>query len=148
MGNYLRLHIHLIWSTKHRRPYLTAEIRRRLFPYLAATLRGQRGGLRAIGGWVDHVHLYAEFPSYLSVGQLVSVLKSRSCRWLRMVFPQTTPFRWQRGYAAFSVDPRHSERLIRYIHSQEQHHSRTPYLEEFTAIVESYGLDAADDPGD
>ena len=141
MGNYLRLHLHLIWATKHRRPFLTTAIRRRLFPYMEATIRGQRGHVKAIGGWVDHVHIYAELPSYLAIGRFINLIKARSTHWVRTQW-QVPAFGWQRGYAAFSVDPRHPEALLRYIRQQEPHHSKTPFTEELTSIVATYGLDA------
>jgi REP element-mobilizing transposase RayT len=142
MANYLRLHLHLIWATKYRRPWLTHSVRRRLFPYMAATIRGQRGQVRAIGGWEDHVHIYAELPSYMALGQLINLVKARSTHWMRTELGNPR-FRWQRGYAAFSVDPRHPHALLRYIRNQEYHHSRRRFTAELTSIVAAYGLDAS-----
>lgn len=147
MGNYLRLHLHLIWATKYRRPFLSRQVRARLFPYMAATIQGQRGQVQAIGGWLDHVHIYVEHPSYMAIGQLINLVKSRSTRWLRTEC-QLPRFAWQRGYAAFSVDPRHPHALLRYIRNQEPHHSKVAFTEELTSIVASYGLDASEDRGE
>lgn len=147
MGNYLRLHLHLIWATKYRRPFLSRQVRARLFPYMAATITGQRGQVKAIGGWLEHVHIYAELPSYMAIGQLINLVKSRSTRWLRTEC-QLPRFGWQRGYAAFSVDPRHPHALLRYIRNQEPHHSKVAFTDELTSIVAAYGLDAREDRGE
>jgi hypothetical protein len=65
-----------------------------------------------------------------------------------MTIPGLEQFGWQRGYGAFSVDPRHPHALMEYIRNQERHHSSVPYPDELTSIVASYGLDAHGDPGD
>lgn len=55
MANHLRLHLHLTWATRDRRPWLTHPVRLRLLPYMAATIRGQRGEVRALGQWINLV---------------------------------------------------------------------------------------------
>lgn len=49
--------IHLIFSTKDRRPLLDATIRPRMHGYLAALCRDLKCEALRVGGVADHVHL-------------------------------------------------------------------------------------------
>jgi putative transposase len=48
--------IHLVYSTKHRHPWLPPEIRERLFAYQAGIFQEWGSPALLIGGVEDHVH--------------------------------------------------------------------------------------------
>ena len=48
--SFVSLPVHLVFSTKHREPLITAELRVRLFEYMGGTLRTQNSPLLAAGG--------------------------------------------------------------------------------------------------
>jgi REP element-mobilizing transposase RayT len=56
---YTCLHYHLVFSTKNRTPFITAEIQPRLWEYMGGIVKGQKGIPIQIGGIEDHVHLLA-----------------------------------------------------------------------------------------
>ena len=51
------LNYHVIFSTKHRRPIITADISESLHPVIGGLLRPRRCRLLAAGGIEDHIHL-------------------------------------------------------------------------------------------
>lgn len=57
MSTYLSLHLHIVFSTKQRRPWIRDEWMDRLHEYLGGTIRGLDGIPEAVGGVADHVHL-------------------------------------------------------------------------------------------
>jgi REP element-mobilizing transposase RayT len=85
----------------------------------------KRQGCRPIeiGGWVDHLHVYVELSPAISVVRLVNSLKANSTRWIRTHFPSLPYFEWQRGFWAYSVDPRDDANLRDYIRTQERIHA-------------------------
>jgi REP element-mobilizing transposase RayT len=76
-----------------------------------------------INGWLDHVHLYARVSPEIALSRLVASLKSNSSRWIRMNIPTLPDFQWQRGFWAYSVDPRDDAKLRSYIRAQELIHA-------------------------
>ena len=56
--SFASLHCHVIFSTKHREPWITPDLAERLYPYIGGIVRAEKGQLYAIGGVEDHVHLY------------------------------------------------------------------------------------------
>jgi REP element-mobilizing transposase RayT len=137
----LSVGVHLVWGTRRRQPWLTSEIRRDLFTYIAATVKNKQCRLLAIGGWVDHVHVYVALGSAVPLRTLVSAVKVNSSRWLKQRDPGLGKFRWQRGFAAFGIDPRDDSRLRRYIDSQEQIHLRRDHEEEMQRLAVAYAID-------
>jgi len=143
-----RVGIHAIWSTKHRIPFLAAEIRLGLFPYMSGILRRSNGTLLAGGGWVDHIHLYIEMPPTIGLSLLVSTIKSNSTRWIRQNFPDVNAIGWQQGYAAFSVDRRRDDGLMAYILNQDQIHKNRSATRELTLLFRAYHIQDTGTPFD
>lgn len=139
--------IHLVWSTKYREPCLTPAIRTAVFRYIGGILRSKRGRLLAAGGWTDHIHLYIELPAGIALATLISEIKASSTSWVRRTFPEARLLRWQRSYAAFSVDRRRDHRLMSYILNQEAIHTRRTLQREFSTLCRAYGS-PEDDLGD
>jgi len=69
---------HLVFSTKHREPIITAPIRADLYAYIGGIVRGEGGVLLEIGGMPDHVHLVTRFKSEPSVATMLKKIKSKS----------------------------------------------------------------------
>ena len=131
--------VHVIFSTKDRRPVLSAEILPELFSYLATVARNAGCECYRVGGVADHVHLAIRLSRTTSVAQIVEELKGASSRWLKT--KGLSEFAWQRGYAAFSVGPRDLGALCEYISNQKQHHRRRSFQDEFRALLKRYGVE-------
>src|ERR1700749_402593 len=70
--------MHIIFSTKERRPLLTLELRQRLFPYMGGMVREMKGTALLINGVEDHVHVPASVPATLAVSEFMKELKGVS----------------------------------------------------------------------
>ena len=49
-------------------------------------------------------------------------------------------FGWQSGYGAFSVSKSVKESVISYIASQESHHRKMTFQEEFRSLLQKHGI--------
>jgi hypothetical protein len=50
-------------------------------------------------------------------------------------------FSWQEGYGAFSVSPSQVSVVKRYIDTQEEHHKKRSFEEEFVALLQNCGIE-------
>ena len=137
---YLSLRVHLVWATKHRRPWLDPEWRPRLFACAAAVIDRRAGKLLCAGGARDHIHLYVSPPSTLALSELVSSIKTTTSKWIHETFPHRRGFRWQHGYGAFSVTPFDDHCIRDYILNQEDHHREHRFAGEFTSLLDRHGV--------
>jgi REP element-mobilizing transposase RayT len=133
--------VHVIFSTKDRAPDLSPELAARLFPYMGGIVREGKGTALIINGPADHVHLLLSIPATVSIADMLRVLKANSSRWVHEQFPGRKRFGWQAGYGAFTVSGSRLDDVRNYIASQEEHHRKVSFQEEFLALLRKHGLD-------
>jgi putative transposase len=133
--------VHLVFSTKDRKPLLGASVRPALHAYLATVARNAGCECFRVGGVADHVHLAIRFSRTLTIANLVEELKTSSSKWLKTQSSDLAGFSWQRGYGAFSVGPSDLDALRAYIDGQEEHHRTRTFQEEYRAFLTKYGIE-------
>jgi len=140
MHSFTSCLVHCVWSTKNREPYLTPDLRERLWPYLGGIARQNQMKTLAIGGASDHVHVLLCLPATLSIAKAMQLLKGNSSKWIRETFPKMHFFAWQEGYGAFSVGVSAMDAAVAYIRNQAEHHRTRPFREEFIAMLKKHGF--------
>ena len=140
--SHAQIYLHLVYSTKHRQPFLTdPALRAQTHAYLAGTCKNLDSPAVIVGGVADHVHLLTRFSRTHSVAELIRELKRESSKWLKEQSADLADFHWQDGYGAFSVSPAHVDPLKKYIAEQEAHHRRVTFQDEYRRILRKYGLE-------
>jgi putative transposase len=128
----IRVYVHLVWATKHRRPTLTMEHEQVFLQSIKETCEGLGLRLYAANGAWDHIHLLIGWRADVCLDDAVREFKSRAwhaCNLHAEHHPLSPPApRWQRGYAALSLDRERVSDVIRYIKRQKQHHQRPSNL--------------------
>jgi REP element-mobilizing transposase RayT len=137
---YTRLLTHIIFSTKNREPWLSDDVRPRLFPYMGGIIRDLHGTAILANGPADHVHALCTLPPTAALCDVMRVLKSNSSKWLHDTFPDLAPFAWQTGYGAFSVSESNAAAVEQYIANQQEHHRSVSFQEEFLAFLKRHGI--------
>ncbi len=139
--SYTRLYCHVVFATKNRQPWITADIRQRLYDYMGGIVKAENGDLLAAGGTDDHVHLLLSLHPQTWVSDALRLIKTNSSKWIHGTFPDKTKFAWQAGYGAFSVSRSNVESVTRYIANQEQHHRRLSFQDEFVEFLKRHEID-------
>jgi REP element-mobilizing transposase RayT len=127
--------LHVVFSTKDRRPSIRPDIKERLFAYLGGIVREKGGTALLINGMPDHVHLLLTIPPNISVADILRTVKANSSKWVHETWPQYKDFSWQQGYGAFSVSKSSLPDVHKYVANQEEHHRRLTFDEEFRALL-------------
>jgi REP element-mobilizing transposase RayT len=133
--------VHLVFSTKDRRPLLNDAIRGEVHAYLASVLNGSDNVCVRVGGVADHVHIAMFVARTESISKVMERLKVSSSKWIKTKGPEFAKFGWQRGYAAFSVGLSDRLALVRYIDGQAAHHKRRDFQAEMRAMFAKYGVE-------
>ena len=135
-----RLHIHLIFSTKNRVRILQDGIRPSLHAYMAAVLQNLDCPPLLINSSEDHVHVHFELARTVSVSQAVEEVKKSSSKWIKSQGTEFTGFAWQAGYGAFAVSESNVPAVRDYIASQQEHHRKKSFQEEYRTFLERHGV--------
>jgi putative transposase len=102
-GTYSKLYYHIVFSTKNRQPFITANIEEELHKYIAGVIRGIGGSCIDINGMSDHLHLLAILPPKIALSDALRDIKANSSKWIHESKPELAAFAWQDGFSAFSV---------------------------------------------
>ena len=132
------LNAHIIFSTKERRPWLTPDVRERLWGYQSSILQNLECNNITIGGVADHVHVLCNLTKKLPVTKVLEILKKDSSKFVKSLEVALRDFHWQDGYGIFSVSPSHFEAVRKYILRQEEHHKKETFQEEYLRILKKY----------
>jgi len=134
-STYTNLLYHIVFSTKHRQPFIEPKLRDELYPYLGGAIRGEGGILLERGGMPDRLHLLVKLPATIALSDFVRAIKSNSSGWIHKR-PEFHPaFAWQTGYAAFTVSESQAPTVSAYIQGQEEHHRRQPFQPELLELL-------------
>lgn len=133
--------IHLIFSTKHREPFITAEIESELHPYMAKIFRELKSPSLTIGGTYDHIHILFSLGRVIAIADLVEEVKTNTSKWIKTKGPEFKNFHWQSGYGAFSIGQSSVAAVKRYIRNQKEHHRRITFQDEYRKFLKAYKVD-------
>lgn len=140
-NTYTSLHYHIVFSTKRREPWLTDDVRERLWPYLGGIAREDGMIALEIGGMADHAHLLFSIPPGVALSKAVQLIKGGSSHWIKDAFPALAAFAWQDGYGAFSVSHSQLNQVREYIRDQAEHHRTRTFAEEYRAFLERHDVE-------
>ncbi len=140
-GTYSQIILHVVFSTKQRRPCITPDIRARLYEYVGGIIRAEKGTLYGIGGMPDHLHILLRWRTDDAISDLMRTVKARSSRWVHETFPNSGAFAWQEGYAVFSVSKSAEAKVKAYIENQAEHHRKRDFAEELLALLHAHGIE-------
>jgi len=136
-----RLLIHLTFSTKLRRPLITPEVRPELNVYLGGILRNLESPAVEINCVADHAHVLFCLSRKCSLAKVVEELKRGSSKWIKTKSAALHDFYWQAGYGAFSVSQSNMAAVREYIRTQEEHHRKMTFQEEFLALLKRHDIE-------
>jgi len=128
--------VHIIFSTKDRRPLITETCEAELHAYLAGVARKLGCECFRAGGVADHVHLAVRLAPTKNAAKIVSEIKTSSSAWMKT--QGVGHFAWQRGYGLFSVGPADLGALLGYIDAQKEHHRKRSFQDEMRVFFEKY----------
>lgn len=138
LGNVL---VHLIFSTKDRRPLITDSIREPLHRYITGIFQHHDSPLITTNSVDDHIHVLFKLSRKFSIAEIVEQVKSGSSGWIKKQLPEFRDFYWQGGYGAFSIGQSQVDQVKGYIARQPEHHQRESFQEEFRKILRRYEVE-------
>jgi REP-associated tyrosine transposase len=132
--------LHIVFSTKDRRPLIRPDVESELHRYLASVCRACDCPAHEVGGTEDHVHVICSLARTTAVSDLLEEIKKRSSKWIKTKGAGYRLFSWQRGYGAFSIGRSQLPAARRYVAGQKKHHRRRSFRDEFRTLLERYGV--------
>ncbi len=140
-GVFTQIYIHLIFAVKYRDRLLTKAIRPEIFRYMSGIITKRRHKSIIVNGVQDHVHILLGLHQDDKISDLVNGLKRSTASFINNNQLLPGKFQWQDGYGAFSYAKSNLEQVYKYIETQEQHHQRKTFNQEYIGLLKKFEID-------
>lgn len=142
---FIKIYIHLVWSTKNRVPFFeTRELRQKVWHHIKENSIKKGVFIDYVSGYSDHCHCLISLGSNQTIEKVVQLIKGESSFWINQNKLTKQKFQWQSEYFAVSVSESMVERVRNYIKNQEVHHSKKTFQEEYQEFIEKYNFEKFD----
>ncbi|MCO5949782.1 IS200/IS605 family transposase [Mucilaginibacter flavidus] len=135
-NTYTLIHIQCVMAVKFRASVIQPLWKERLHQYITGIVQNNGHKIISINAMPDHLHLFFGFRPNQSLSDLMRLVKGESSEWINKEKFNSSTFRWQEGYGAFSYSRSQIPAVCKYIENQEEHHRKKTFLEEYKHILE------------
>lgn len=138
---YVRIWVHLVWSTKRRERIIHPDFRDEFFAHIRKNAFAKEIFMDCLNGVEDHVHALISLGSEQTVSKTMQLLKGESSHWINKQGWLKRKFEWQDDYFAVSVSESGINAVRKYVAKQEAHHKKKTFGEEYQEFIDKYGFD-------
>ena len=139
-NTYTQIHIQTVFAVENRMSLINKGWREDLYRYMTSIVQNRGHKVLAIGGVSDHVHLLLGLRPNEALSQLMMFLKRDSTNWINKSRFVRGKFSWQTGFGAFSYSKEQIPRVCNYIMSQEEHHRKRTFQEEYEEMLKEFNI--------
>lgn len=137
---YIRIWIHLIWTTKNRERIISKEIKSKLLNHIRENAKSKNIFIDFINCEPEHVHTTISLGSDQTISKVAQLLKGESSNWVNKNKLISSHFEWQDEYIAVSISESQINKVREYIKNQEEHHREKSFVEEYDEFIKKYGF--------
>ncbi|HET8885977.1 MAG TPA: IS200/IS605 family transposase [Salinimicrobium sp.] len=139
---FLKVYIHLVWSTKNRKHFLeTKEMRQKVWQHMRENAEEKGIFINFINGYSDHCHCLISLGVDQNIQKVVQLIKGEASYWINKNKLTKEKFEWQNEYFAVSVSESMIGKVRNYIRNQEEHHKKKTFQEEYEEFIEKYSFE-------
>jgi REP element-mobilizing transposase RayT len=140
-NTFTQIHIHAVFAVQNRISLINKSWQERLYKYIIAIIQKHGHKVLSIGGMPDHIHILFGFRPTQALSVLIQEVKRDSSEWINKGKLVMGKFSWQEGYGAFSYSKSHVPQVANYIETQEEHHKKKSFIEEYRKILKDFDLE-------
>ncbi len=96
--SWVRIWVHLVFSTKNRQPFLHKEIRKDVFQHIKQNAEKKGLYIDSVNGYSDHAHCLIALNKDDSISQTAQLIKGESSHWINQNKFISSKFIWQDDY--------------------------------------------------
>ncbi len=140
-NTYTQCYFHLVFAVKNRYALIKKAWKSELEMYITGIIQNHRHKMLAISAMPDHIHLLIGYNVNQLIPDLVEEIKTSSNSWIKVKRLSKFKFEWQKGYGAFTHSRSQIDTVAKYILSQEEHHKKKPFKEEYLEILQKNNVE-------
>ena len=138
---FTKIHIHVVFAVQNRESLIQKSWQEQLYKYIITIIQKHGHKVLAIGGMSDHIHILFGFRPTQALSNLMQEVKRDSSEWINRQRLSLGRFSWQEGYSAFSYSQSHVMQVVKYIETQEEHHKRKSFIDEYKNVLNKFDVE-------
>jgi REP element-mobilizing transposase RayT len=135
-NTFTQCYFHLVFAVKNRDALIKKEWKNEMERYITGIVQNHGHKMLTIGSMPDHLHMLIGYNLNHLIPDLVGEVKTSSNAWIKEKKLSKFKFEWQKGYGAFTHSHSQIDKVIKYILSQEAHHKKRSFREEFLEMLD------------
>ena len=139
-NTYTQIHIQAVFAVQNRDCIIVKQWKDELYKYITGIIQNYNHKLLAINGMPDHLHIFFGMRPVQSISELMQQVKEDSSKWINKKKFIRSKFSWQEGYGAFSYGKSQVHQVIQYIQTQEEHHKKKTFTEEYKEFLKVFQI--------
>jgi len=140
-NTYSQIYVQIVFAVKDRENLISKIHREELHKYITGIVQNRGQKMLSIFCMPDHVHLLVGIKPSIAISDLVRDIKAGSSNFINQQHWVKGKFNWQEGFGAFSYSKSQIDTVIKYILSQEEHHKKTTFREEYFDFLRKFEID-------
>ena len=137
---FVKIWIHVVWSTKKREPILEESKRQILFEHIHQNALSKGILMEIVNGHIDHVHCLFRLKNDQTISNVMQLIKGESSFWINQQNLLKKKLQWQDEYFAVSISESGVAAVKNYILNQEDHHMKQTFTQEYNEFIEKYNF--------
>ena len=137
---FVKIWLHVVFSTKDREKYLTDNVRNKVINHILENAKLKGIFIDTIGGYKEHLHCLISLGTEQNVAKIINLIKGESSYWMNKNKITQKKFEWADEYFAASVSESQINTIRNYIKKQVDHHRKKNYSEEYDEFIKKYGF--------
>ena len=140
-NTYTQIYLQLVFSPKGRENVILSKFKEELQKYTTGIIQNRKHKLLAINSMPDHIHIFIGYSPSQPLPDLLRDIKANTSKFINEKRWLPGKFQWQEGYGAFSYSHSQINEVIHYINTQEEHHKKASFNEEYLKLLEKFDID-------
>ena len=137
-GTFSQGYIPIVFAVKGRENLIGKTWKDELHKYIAGVIKGKEQKSIIVNGVQDHIHAFIGLRPSASISDIVRDIKNNSTNFINERRLVQGKFSWLEGYGAFSYGHSQIEKVYNYILTQEEHHKKTTFREEYIGFLNKF----------
>ena len=138
--SWVRVYIHIVFSTKNREPFLnSSSLRKSVFQHIKQNASEKGIWLDCVNGYQEHMHCLISLGKEQTISKVAQLIKGESSFWINKNKLTKQKFNWQDDFWAVGVSESHLKAVRNYIYEQETHHKTVPFSQEVDTFMKKHG---------
>ena len=126
----------MVFAVKNRDALIKKVWKDEMEMYITGIVQNHRHKMLATRAMPDHIHILIGYNINQLIPDLVEEIKTSTNAWIKEKRLSKFRFEWQKGYGAFTHSHSQIDSVVKYILSQEEHHKKKPFKDEYLEMLE------------